>query len=124
MSDNDWQKVKVAFDDADGNRVEAVMWKLPKSPMVWAAYDPSFCVGIDTDVEGITVTPIRELPTGVGAVIQISSELAASDNLHHRLFTLDAQGWWHGDGDAYTETDVIDWQYEVLSEGIQIGDVK
>ena len=59
----------------------------------------------------------------VGAVIRVIDEWRTkSDPLN--VFTLDAEGWWHGDSDAYRPHNVAEWEYEVLSEGIQIGDVK
>lgn len=118
---SDWQKVRVTFNDADGNEVSAVMWQNEDSPQsVCTSPEVSSCwIGWNL-VHGVMVSPIRELPTGVGAVIRVVDEWTTKSNPLN-VFTLDAQGWWHGDSDVYRPEQVAEWQYEVLSEGIQIG---
>ena len=69
-----WQKVRVEFDDADGNRVSAVMWRDGSNQAAWARSDdiPRTSVVVDwVKDDDVTVTPIRELPTGLGAVIEV-----------------------------------------------------
>ena len=53
-------KVRVEFTDADGNEVSAVMYKNP-------ARNIASCEGIEI-VGEFACTPIRELPTGIGAM--------------------------------------------------------
>ena len=119
---SEWQKVKVTFNDADGNEVSAVMWANSNYPTCVYLEANDSDVGIyvawTLNDKRIKVTPIRELPTGVGAVIRIDSEWAAGGT--SGLFVFDAEGWWHGDGDSYKATDVAEWKYEILSEGIQL----
>ena len=119
MNDDNWQKVRVAFDDADGNRVEAVMWKLPKSPIAWASHDP-LLTGFDTSEDGVTVIRIYDLPTGVGAVIRFGDNYGDARD----LYVSDVSGkWWsNSDGDTYSSQELLKHGgYEVLSEGIQLG---
>jgi len=127
MADSNWQKVKVAFDDADGNQVEAVMWWVKDALQVWRSTDPGDEFGFHFDSEGVTVTPIRELPTGVGAVIRVTdyndgmTAAAGDDDVYVRGV---GEFWTDVEGGICHSDDMADWQYEVLSEGIQIGGVK
>ncbi|UXO93911.1 hypothetical protein Pan2_92 [Pseudanabaena phage Pan2] len=124
---SDWQKVRVAFNDADGNGVSAVMWRVKNALQVWRSTDPSDEFGFAVDFEGVMVSPIRELPTGVGAVIRVT-------DCNDGMTTVGEDGdvyvrgsgefWTDGEGDFIHSDDMTDWQYEILSEGIQIGDVK
>jgi hypothetical protein len=67
---------------------------------------------------------MRELPTGVGAVIRVTAS-NDSFNLYgdtRDIFVSDVSGEWWGnsDGDVCANTAMQDWQYEVLSEGIKL----
>ena len=73
----DWRKVRVEFDDADGNRVSAVMWQNAVqygAEHFWLSTedDDDRLVSI-APTPHLTVTPIRELPTGLGAVIEVTT---------------------------------------------------
>lgn len=123
---SDWQKVRVTFQDADGNEVSAVMWRVENALQVWRSTDPSDEFGFLVDYEGVAVTPIRELPTGVGAVIRVTDygETEAFGDDAYDVWVSTRTGWTNGEG-AWEQSDLVrDWQCEILSEGIQIGDVK
>jgi len=126
---NDWQKVRVTFDDADGNTVSAVMFTTPeyrdrayRNPddsdvevVVWWGYEP----------DGVKVIPIRELPTGAGAVIRASDYGPYVTGVHgdeRDVYITDASGkcWSNSDGDFVTSAEMNDWQFEILSEGVQL----
>lgn len=127
MTDNNWQKVRVAFDDADGNRVEAVMWSLPDEASFYAeAFSAKDIVdGLWIQVpraEGV-VTPIYDLPTGAGAVIRLGR--AYGDVRDFYISDVSGKWWSNSDGDTHSSHELIKHGgYEVLSEGIQLGDVK
>lgn len=117
MSD---EKVRVLFTDADGNDVSAVMFRVPNRNSV-------HCPGVEIHGE-LSVTPIRELPTGVGAVVRVNKPQFSGTR---DLYTHVGSGWWTNlevdDVFATAERNGFDdkqWPWEVLSEGIQIGDVK
>lgn len=128
----DWQKVRVQFNDADGNEVSAVMWHNQERDIrrVWNKID-SIMRGVAglgvgelkitwTEREEVKVTPIRELPTGVGAVIVVKHVDCDPTNLMRDLTGtwIDDEGddWLH---DKLNNPDVIE-SWEVLSEGIQL----
>lgn len=122
---SDWQKVRVSFTDADGNRVSAVMWALHGSAA------NGLCLSVEDDnpiymeVDGsVKVTPIRELPTGVGAVIRVNKPYFSDTR---DLYTHVGSGWWKNlEGDDVSATaedngfDKKSWPWEILSEGIQL----
>ena len=125
----DWQKVRVTFQDADGNEVSAVMWRHGgDEATVFSpdrAYGPSVWIEWSSDFEQVSVTPIRELPTGVGAVIRCIGDFE-TDDPRIDVYVRTAYGRWTNSISSWKPTDieVAAWEYEVLSEGIQIGDVK
>jgi hypothetical protein len=125
---SEWQKVRVQFTDADGNKVSAALWAREGHSGV--AY---VTAGSNDDLlfswypdkgQPVIVTPMRELPTGVGAVIRVTAS-NDSFNLYgdtRDIFVSDVSGEWWGnsDGDVCANTAMQDWQYEVLSEGIKL----
>ena len=108
----EWEKVRIQFTDADGNEVSAAMYKEPRGDYYVTKNGGGACVMESRD---LTVVPIRELPTGVGAVIAVKGE--GDDDL---ILSRDAGGWWNSLNDAYDSDTVANWQYEILSEGIQL----
>lgn len=135
---SDWRKVRVTFQDADGNEVSAVMWETPEYKA--AAYanndhsDVGVCVNWALGNKRVTVTPIPELPTGVGAVIRVTDYgkntfQQDAPGPYGALWMLGSEGWIHRGphrGDPFKPFEIASdgWQYEILSEGIQIGGVK
>lgn len=122
----EWQKVRVQFTDADGDEVSAVMWSLGGSLSNYKDGTPSDHPDYLYMERGVMVkvTPIRELPAGVGAVIRVTAS-NDSFNLYgdsRDIFVSDVSGEWWGnsDGDVCANTAMQDWQYEVLSEGIKL----
>lgn len=119
-----WQKVRVTFNDADGNEVSAVMWQDVLQGACVDRKKDTLWVGWNLDYAP-KVTPIRELPTGVGAVIRVNDYgrymKFPYDDLRD-IFISDPSGrWWSNtDGDVCPDTQMDDWQYEILSEGIQL----
>ena len=119
---SDWQKVRVTFNDADGNGVSAVGWtwqKIEPNVFIEVLGGPSDGNARTGEVPwsicavGDKVTPIRELPTGVGAVIRLKDGSVLTRNI---------AGMWcaeESDDDMYSN-DVEKVQYEILSEGIQL----
>ena len=122
---SDWEKVRVDFTDADGNEVSAVMYYCPKhdSSAAYSAPQPSDSQGgsffiVWLDEEAVGVTPIRELPTGVGAVVRV--ELGYPANREMVLVRVGPQQWRDTRGQSWYEP-YVSWQkYEVLSEGVQL----
>lgn len=118
----DWQKVKVEFTDADGNEVSAVMWQRKGAPgevQLWRhETDCGILIKYSHKDPAVKITPIRELPTGVGAVVRVSWVFPA---LEEAVLTLVATGEWiANDGDIWPSADVADSNYEVLSGGVQL----
>lgn len=123
---SDWQKVRVTFQDADGNEVSVPMWANDYLFMGKERGDGNAWKILPG--KGLKSTLIRELPTGVGAVIRVTdyndgmdTATGGDDDVYVRgvgEFWTDIEG-----GFAHSD-DMADWRYEVLSEGTQIGDVK
>jgi hypothetical protein len=121
MSDK-WQKVRVTFTDADGNEVSVAMYTLPQYPT--SAYlKPDHdgiggCFQWDED-QDVKVTPIRELPTGVGAVIFLP---ATGGFYVDTKWVFDGSYWRNvgGDWEDLESADFEDMECEVLSEGIKL----
>lgn len=125
---SDWQKVRFQFTDASGEEVSAVMWTLPEYPT--AVYlnadhnDIGFCINWPYNDGRIKVTPIRELPTGLGAVVKV---VKPQFNKGRDLYIHTGNGWWcnnegndisaHSDHSGFDE---LEWPYEVLSEGVEL----
>jgi hypothetical protein len=117
---NDWQKVRIQFTDASGEEVSAVMWTHPSYANL--AYKRS-----DLDNLGmcfmwaprdqVTVTPIRELPTGLGAVVSVEYGLPINDVENYVYMGDD---WW-GTRDAkdIRSENLAELKFTVLSEGIE-----
>ncbi len=123
---SDWQKVRLTFTDADGSGVSAVMWRDPYGSSVYGNRDigPDVWIGWSDDYQGVKVEPIRELPTGVGAVIKVVKPIFTKSR---DLYCHTGNGWWtNGEGSdisahaEYNGFDDLDWPYEILSEGIQL----
>lgn len=123
---SDFQKVRVTFTDADGKQVSAAMRQL--SEFATAAYfkpDHDRVLGCLTwdESDDVTVTPIRELPTGVGAVIRVSDYRSASYVTGYEdadTWVRAGEYWANGPGETEHDSAVSRWEYEVLSEGIQL----
>lgn len=124
---SDWQKVLITFNDADGSEVSAVMWKHKRDECEVFSHTetsgPDLWIEWNRDYESLTVEPIRELPTGVGAVIRCIGTFRMGDPSDD-VYTLSVDGKWHNGYDAKTPDQMTHWEYEILSEGFQIGDVK
>jgi len=126
---SDWQKVRVTFDDADGNTVSAVMFTTPEY-LARAYRRPDIShdgvvIRWDEGRDIVKVAPIRELPTGTGAVIRVSDYGPYVTGVHgdeRDVYITDASGkcWSNSDGDFVTSAEMNDWQYEILSEGVQL----
>ena len=120
---SDWQKVRITFDDADGNEVSAVMYE-DADAKLWNGTPQTANLSLQA-LGGISITEIRELPTGVGAVIRCTGPSATGDDLDDVYVRGTDDTWRNWDSDIRAYSDVVcEWQYEILSEGIQIGDVK
>lgn len=116
----DWQKVRVTFTDADGREVSAVMYK---SPTRNSAFDTLVGPGVEIHGE-FGCEPIRELPTGVGAVIKVVKPIFTESR---DLYCHTGNGrWTNGEGSdisahaKHNGFDDLDWPYEILSEGVQL----
>jgi hypothetical protein len=116
-----WQKVRVSFNDADGSEVSAVMFKEPRGDYYVTKNGGGACVMASKD---LTVAPIRDLPTGVGAVIRVNKPQFSDTR---DLYTHVGGGWWTNlEGDDVSATaedngfDKKSWPWEILSEGIQL----
>lgn len=132
----DWQKVRVTFTDAGNNEVSAAMWAGKVEPEGRPDWVHSYVYGDRKFAEGdvsmqighkVTMVPIRELPTGVGAVIRVSDYGDYFEGNYGDLrdvYTTDASGlWWSNtDGDVISCESIkhYDWHYEIISEGIQL----
>lgn len=122
---SDWQKVKVQFKDADGMLVSATMWARSDWPDCGYSRKGA-CVGVflswHGEAENVTVTPIRELPTGVGAVIRMIGYAAAYGDVRDVYISDQSGAWWsNNDGDCFSKQQIEqDGNFEVLSEGIQL----
>lgn len=121
-----WQKVRVTFQDAGGNGVSAVMWRADGDGVLYTHRDnltPALWIEWNDDYELARVELIRELPTGVGAVIRCIASFRMG-NPSDDVYTLGVDGKWRSGHEAVTPDQMLHWEYEILSEGIQIGDVK
>lgn len=116
-----WQKVRVEFDDADGNRVLAAMWaeSIPggfrtEGGVFTKNIGPSLWIEWSSDFDGITVTPIRELPTGLGAVIEVPTVPGDCERWVRTAEDNWVNDWRTEKPDSYF--DVLN--FTVLSEGV------
>lgn len=112
---SDWQKVRVEFDDADGNRVLAVMFQDPDSDFqLWRSHDPVDGLGLIFDSKNeVTVTSIRELPTSLGAVIEVPTVPGDCERL-----VLTSIGWIDEMGNEVRAGHFDVLNFTVLSEGV------
>ena len=122
---SDFQKVRVTFTDADGKQVSAAMWAKSDWPDCGYSRKGSY-VGVFVswcgEAENVTVTPIRELPTGAGAVIRMTGDSAIYGDVRD-VYISDQSGlWWsNNDGDVVSKEQIErNGDCEVLSEGIQL----
>lgn len=124
---SDWQKVRIQFTDASGEEVSVVMWAPPE--FRYAAYqsDNQDDVGLTLiwgEDSGVKMDAIRELPTGLGAVVKV---VKPQFNKGRDLYIHTGNGWWcnnegndisaHSDHSGFDE---LEWPYEILSEGIEL----
>ena len=109
----DMQKVRVSLVDADGVTHEVVGWKLPGGRVVRShPLDSQYWyMELDSEAE---VTPIVELPTGLGAVVEVRE-----DSTEPERFVKVGDYWWLG----YHREVRSDWlaarPFTVLSEGVK-----
>lgn len=122
---SDFQKVRVTFTDADGVLVSAAMWSLEASPG-FAYLNPDHndlrASLYWLDEGSVTATPVRKLPTGVGAVIRALGVQAKYVDVRDVYISDQSGVWWsNSDGDVVSKEQIErDWTFEVLSEGIQL----
>ncbi len=116
---SDWQKVKIEFDDAEGNRISAVMWQRNNTPR-FAYQNPnnSWDISFDWNTgeeSRVTVTPIRELPTGLGAVIEVPTVPGDCER-----WVRTAEDNWASDSGRTDKPDLYfdGLNFTVLSEGV------
>ena len=118
-----WQKVRVTFTDADNNEVSAVMYE-DQDGDFWNGPSSEALLCVSLLRGGYEIEEIRELPTGVGAVIKVVKPIFTKAR---DLYCHTGNGWWtNGEGSdisahaEYNGFDDLGWPYEILSEGIQL----
>ena len=115
----DMQKVRVSLVDADGVTHEVVGWRRPgQGGAVFMAEDEPHGGNISPALSwmkaGVTVTPIVELPTGLGAVVEYREEGAEPQR-----FVYVGDDWWLGPGSGVRSDWVAARPFTVLSEGVK-----
>jgi hypothetical protein len=122
---SDFKKVRVRLVDADGVEHSVVGWRLPGdgNPVLSEPKD----VGLPASFwyleygDDVEVTPVVELPTGLGAVVEVTYNYPISNDgdCTDRLVLTGKNEWYATIGqEVFEDRHILGNRFVVLSEGV------
>lgn len=112
---SDMQKVRVSLTDAEGNVHEVVGYQYLEEPgTVYQRDEPDgdeWSIFLLNEGAASRVNVIQELPTGLGAVVEVAS--------HGEQFVHVGEGLWSNHESEMISEDIEQIPFTVLSEGIK-----